>query len=245
MAAVLTRRCALLRARAGGAGRCFSNAKNYFRHSELAGRRISEPCDCCRVYPEADFLPPPNQRSSPNVYPPDPQTRHCSRIVVAGRMNRTKHHAPWFLRLAAIFLAAAGGAYASERWETLQAINWVENPRNSPQAGPFGELGPYQFRLSTWRSYTKRPFAMALERRYSDEVAVSHYEWIKRGLQSAGIEPTPYNIALAWNAGLDQVVKDRVPASASAYASQVNNLVAMLKGRTAAAGVAVTAPSLP
>jgi hypothetical protein len=139
---------------------------------------------------------------------------------------------PWWLRLGAILLAATGVAVASERWETLQAINWVENPRNSPKPGPRGELGPYQFRPSTWRSYTTRPFALALERRYSDEVAVRHYEWIKRGLQTAGIDPIPYNIALAWNAGLEQVVKGRAPASAGDYASRVNNLVEMLKART-------------
>jgi hypothetical protein len=122
-----------------------------------------------------------------------------------------------------------GTAYASERWETLQAINWVENPRNSMKVGPHGELGPYQFRLPTWRMYTKRPFALAAQRQNADEVAVQHYEWLKRGLQSAGINPTPYNIALAWNAGLDHVVKDRVPAGSYAYAEQVANLVNSLR----------------
>lgn len=137
------------------------------------------------------------------------------------------------MRLVVLALATASSGLASERWETLQAINWVENPRNSLRPGPLGELGPYQFRQSTWRSYTKRPFALALERRYSDEVAVQHYEWIKRGLQGAGIDPIPYNIALAWNAGLDQVVNGRVPASACDYAARVDGLVEMLKARAA------------
>jgi hypothetical protein len=151
-------------------------------------------------------------------------------------MNFNGHLWQWWLRLWAIVLAGTGGVAASERWETLQAINWVENPRNSPRPGPMGELGPYQFRPSTWRTYTKRPFALARERRYSDEVAVRHYEWIKRGLQEAGIDPIPYNIALAWNAGLEQVVKGRAPASAGDYATRVNNLVEMLKARTAPGG---------
>lgn len=153
-----------------------------------------------------------------------------------GPMNFTGHYWPWWLRLGAIIFATAGGVVASDRWETLQAINWVENPRNSPRPGPGGELGPYQFRQSTWRSYTQRPFAMALERRCSDDVAVSHYEWIKRGLEGAGIEPIPYNIALAWNAGLDRVVKGRAPASAGDYATRVTNLVEMLKARTVPGG---------
>jgi hypothetical protein len=130
--------------------------------------------------------------------------------------------------LVAALALTVGTAAASERWATLQAINWVENPRNTTRIGPHGELGPYQFRQPTWRMYTSRPFALATERQYADEVAVMHYEWIKRGLESAGIKPTPYRIALVWNAGLDQVVNDRVPASAYAYAEQVANLESTL-----------------
>jgi hypothetical protein len=77
--------------------------------------------------------------------------------------------------------------------------------------------------------HTKKPFELAAQREHADEVAVQHYEWLKRGLQSAGIEPTPFNIALAWNAGLDQVINDRVPPAAYAYAEQVANLAASLK----------------
>ncbi|MFA5057016.1 MAG: hypothetical protein WC485_02790 [Opitutaceae bacterium] len=139
-----------------------------------------------------------------------------------------------FLLLAALALGW-GSALASERWETLQAINWVENPRNSTRVGPHGELGPYQFRSSTWRMYTHKPFSLAVQRQAADEVAVKHYEWLKRGLESNGYEATPFNIALAWNAGLDQVINDRVPASAYQYATQVNNLVAHLQGQLASA----------
>jgi hypothetical protein len=128
---------------------------------------------------------------------------------------------------------ACASAGASERWETLQAINWVENPRNSTRVGPRGELGPYQFRLSTWRMHTRQPFALAVQREAADAVAVKHYEWLKRGLESSGIQATPYNIALAWNAGLDQVVSGHVPAAAYGYAEQVNNLVAKLRTRFA------------
>ena len=136
----------------------------------------------------------------------------------------------WILVLVASLLGCAR-LFASERWETLQAINWVENPSNSPRAGPGGELGPYQFRPATWHMYTQKPFALALLREHSDDVAVRHYEWIKRSLQSSGIEPTPFFIALAWNAGIGKVVKGRAPASAYQYASQVNNLVGVLKAR--------------
>ena len=141
--------------------------------------------------------------------------------------------------LAAV-LNGGGPVLASERWETLQAINWVENPFNSPKAGPGGELGPYQFRPATWRMYTRKPFALAVERQHSDDVAVRHYEWIKHSLLNSGINPTPFYIALAWNAGIGQVVNGRAPASAYEYASQVNNLVGVLKARQIGASVAKT-----
>jgi hypothetical protein len=124
---------------------------------------------------------------------------------------------------------------ASERWVTLKAINWVENPFNKPKAGPNGELGPYQFRANTWRAYTQKPFTLALEQKHSDDVAIQHYEWIKRSLQNSGIEPTIFYIALAWNAGLDKVVKGRAPMSAYRYATQVNNLAAELGSRAKSA----------
>jgi hypothetical protein len=149
-------------------------------------------------------------------------------------MDRNRHHVQYVILLLMALAIGGSDVFASERWATLQAINWVENPHNSTRVGPRGELGPYQFRPSTWRMHTRKPFALAVQRQAADEVAVRHYDWLKRGLESNGIDATPYNIALAWNAGLDQVVNGRVPASAQEYASQVNNLVVHLKARVAA-----------
>jgi hypothetical protein len=149
-------------------------------------------------------------------------------------MNNDRHILRFGLLLAAI--AVTGSTVrASERWETLQAINLVENPQNSTRIGPHGERGPYQFRRATWRMYTTRPFALAVQRQDADDVAVQHYEWIRRNLQSNGIVPTPYKIALVWNAGLDQVLNDRAPAAAYAYAEQVANLVASFRAERLAA----------
>lgn len=129
-----------------------------------------------------------------------------------------------------VLISALGGfsspAWASEgRSETLRAINWVENPTNHHRRGSKGELGPYQFRSQTWRLHTKRPFALAVERRHADEVAILHYEWIRRGLRDAGIDPNPYNVALAWNSGLGAVTTGRVPTVSYHYAQRVANLV--------------------
>ncbi len=131
-------------------------------------------------------------------------------------------------------------AVADDRWETLRAINWVENPTNHTRIGRHGELGPYQFRPATWRMHTRMPFRMAAEREAADEVAVQHYEWIKRSLQKAGVDATPFNIAMAWNTGVDNVLNGRAPTVSYNYAERVTNLVQTFKqqGRVAYAAKA-------
>lgn len=126
-------------------------------------------------------------------------------------------------------------AGADDRWETLRAINWVENPTNHTRTGRFGELGPYQFRPTTWRMHTKRPFAQAIQREAADEVAVLHYEWIKQELEKAGVDASPFNIAMAWNSGINNVLHGRVPGVAYNYAERVTNLVHTFKQRALAA----------
>ena len=118
---------------------------------------------------------------------------------------------------------------ASERWETLEAIHWIENPHNSVHPGPCGELGAYQFREATWRMHTTMPFVRALERPASDDVAIRHYEWLKTGLLRHGLDVTPYNIALAWNGGLAAAVRGSVPAAARDYAERVTNIAQELR----------------
>jgi hypothetical protein len=131
----------------------------------------------------------------------------------------------------AVVLLSSSQLGATPRSDTLQAINWVENPSGTTRPGAYGELGAYQFKESTWQMHTQRPFAQAIDRHASDEVAVAHYEWLKTTLERAGIEPTTYNIALAWNAGVNAVIKNRAPAVAHNYAMRVNNLATDLGTR--------------
>ena len=131
--------------------------------------------------------------------------------------------------LAITALAFTISARASDRWETLRAINWVENPTNQTHVGRYGELGPYQFRPATWRMHTAKPFSMAIDRTAADEVAVKHYEWIKRTPEQAGVEANSFNIALAWNCGVDTVLSGRAPSASYNYAERVTNLVGTLK----------------
>ena len=146
-------------------------------------------------------------------------------------VNTTTDHRPismsrrlLLVGAALALVAAAPTLKASERWETLEAIHWIENPHNSPRPGPYGELGAYQFRESTWRTYTSVPFTHALDRQTSDKVAVQHYEWLRQGLVRNGVEASAYNIALAWNGGLAAVVRGSVPASSYNYAERVMNI---------------------
>jgi hypothetical protein len=124
----------------------------------------------------------------------------------------------------ACLIAVPQKAAAASRSETLEAIHSVENPLNTARRGRAGELGAYQFRPATWHMYTQRPFSDAADRRYSDEVAVQHYEWLKKTLTKAGIEPSTYNVALAWNAGASAVIKGRVSSFSRDYATRVDNL---------------------
>ena len=149
------------------------------------------------------------------------------------RSNLLKAGKVLFVALVAAFGFATAEAQAATRWETLHAIHMVENPSNSPKPGPFGELGAYQFRSSTWEMYTKRPFSQAIDRSVSDEVAVQHYEWLKSALVRAGMEPSVYNIAMAWNAGIGSVIRGTVPSVARNYASRVENIANDLNRRLA------------
>lgn len=137
---------------------------------------------------------------------------------------------PILVRAAPVFALAMffppAEANASERWATLEAIHQLENPRDTAQPGPCGELGAYQFSEDTWKMHTFAPFSRALDRRSSDAVAVKHYDWLKTELARRGIEVTPYTIGLAWNGGLKAVTEPAPPASVVDYASRVANLAA-------------------
>jgi hypothetical protein len=122
-------------------------------------------------------------------------------------------------------------AGASDRWETLRAINWVENPTNQTAVGRFGELGPYQFRPGTWRMHTDKPFRLAVSKPVADEIAVKHYEWIKRTLEQRGVDANVFNIAMAWNCGVEAVLSGRAPTVSYHYAERVTNLVETFKQR--------------
>jgi len=136
-------------------------------------------------------------------------------------------------RCALFFVLAAGSSALAEslgRWATLEAIHKLENPRNLPRPGRHGELGAYQFLPATWRMHTQVPFSRAIDRGVSDIVAVKHYEWLKRNLEASGVQATSYNIALAWNSGINAVIRGRSPQVSHDYAQRAVNLAASFPG---------------
>lgn len=118
----------------------------------------------------------------------------------------------------------------------LRGIRIVETQDQlHPPRGKLGERGPYQFRLSTWRLHTSSSFALAENREVANTIAKRHYAWIETQLQSNGIAPSPYNVALAWNAGVNAVIRRNAPAVAHDYATRVLNVAATFEERVAKA----------
>ncbi len=148
------------------------------------------------------------------------------------------------LLIAVVLVGITHSLSAGERWETLQAIHLIENPTNSARPGAHGELGAYQFRRSTWQMHTSKPFRYALIRKHADEVAVEHYEWLCVQLRRKGIAPTPYNIAMAWNAGIGAVTSGRIPRVSRSYAKRVVAIVDQLQESQVAMSLPQRAPML-
>lgn len=107
----------------------------------------------------------------------------------------------------------------------LSAIREVEAVKKPATPGPAGELGYFRLRPQTWRQHTTEPFSRC-GRNASLELATAmkHLRWLARGIVAAGQVPTPYRLALAWNAGLEATRLHRVPAPAHDYAARVVNI---------------------
>jgi hypothetical protein len=97
-----------------------------------------------------------------------------------------------------------------------------------PPRGKLGERGSYQFRRSTWRMHTNSSFDLAENREVANAVAKRHYAWIEAQLKANGLNPSPYNVALAWNAGVNAVIRGNAPAVAHDYATRVLNIASTI-----------------
>jgi hypothetical protein len=108
----------------------------------------------------------------------------------------------------------------------LWALAQVETPHGVPtEVGPFGEEGRWQIVPAVRADRTLELVARG-ERVTERALAAAHVRWIERTLTREGVDPLPFNIALAWNAGVHQATRGRAPVSAYHFAARVVNLTA-------------------
>lgn len=127
-----------------------------------------------------------------------------------------------------IFLAAVVGVVAAQASELdatrlAGALRVREGYRGVD--GRLGELGPWQLREITWRQHMAgKPFAMARQEGPARLCAERHIEWLRRELRRIGLPDSVFNVAAAWNAGLDRYTTGRAPERAYLYARDVERL---------------------
>ena len=93
--------------------------------------------------------------------------------------------------------------------------------------GAKGERGPYQLTWKVWRDRMHlQSWSLARSERQGRQCALSQIVWLSEQIEAAGLNATPFNIALAWNAGLSAVLAGRAPVSSYHYATDVANLYA-------------------
>jgi hypothetical protein len=102
--------------------------------------------------------------------------------------------------------------FALDRDVMLEAIRLKENSHG--MVGKLGERGDWQLMPSTVKDCGG----------YDRAAAMKHLLWVEENLQRKGIDPSPYNCALVWNAGLKRVVSGKAPERAYLYARDAEAL---------------------
>lgn len=100
----------------------------------------------------------------------------------------------------------------------------VETPNGVPaRPGPFGETGRWQ--LTDDVRHDRGAELRARGEAITDEaIAREQVRWLARQLVAHGIDPSPFNVALAWNAGLTRVLEAKAPERAYRFARKVERL---------------------
>lgn len=101
----------------------------------------------------------------------------------------------------------------------LRAIALVETGGDPRAVGRAGERGSFQM----------TPAVVASSGGYGEREAARHLRFIERQFEHAGIAPLPFNLALAWNAGLGAVQRGSAPLASYEYARRVENTFQALK----------------
>lgn len=95
----------------------------------------------------------------------------------------------------------------------LQALALVESGGDARAVGAAGERGAFQM----------TPAVVASWGGYGEREAAKEVRLIERTLLHAGIEPTAFHLALAWNAGRGAVLRGQAPVRAYRHAGLVEN----------------------
>lgn len=100
----------------------------------------------------------------------------------------------------------------------FQAIAAAENTPTGH--GRLGEQTPLQFHPQTIEQYMPG-FHGELTPAQGRELGRKHLTWLRFELARSGVDPSPFNLALAWNCGLDRTLRGRAPEASFAYARKV------------------------
>lgn len=101
----------------------------------------------------------------------------------------------------------------------LQAVSLVETGGDPLARGAAGERGEFQM----------TPAVVAEAGGYGRREAELHMRRLERLLVHAGIDPQPFNLALAWNAGIGAVRRAKATECSYQYATRVRNLFEALQ----------------
>lgn len=105
----------------------------------------------------------------------------------------------------------------------LDSIIPVEGVPYYSFRGKRGERSPLQFTYKTWKQHTNKPFSWASNPQYKEftrEIGIKHLKWLHNNIEN----PSPYRLALAWNAGLTAVNRGNLIESHFDYAERVRNI---------------------
>lgn len=101
----------------------------------------------------------------------------------------------------------------------------IDVGRPCVKIGRRGERSAWQISPEVWREYCEASFTRASsDSRLAAMVAAAHLEWLRLSLEQKGRPATPYNLALAWNAGLGAVLTGKAPPGAHDYAARADAL---------------------
>lgn len=101
----------------------------------------------------------------------------------------------------------------------LKAISLVETGGDPRAVGRLGERGAFQM----------MPAVRALHGGVGQAEAARHLKWLHRQLEHNNVDPLPFNLALAWNAGAGAVLRGQAPMASYDYAQRVENTLRRLQ----------------